>query len=109
VLAAYTIYLVLNGLRSAKRESWPLLVGNSFRDEIRAEGRRLIKTQNGYIGLAPNAVVVGDKIGIFRGGKAPLIIREQGTCWELVGDSYIHGIMHGEVFKPDDCERMQII
>lgn len=109
VLAAYTIYLVLNGLRSAKRESWSLLVGNSFRDEIRAEGRRLIKTQNGYIGLAPNAVVVGDKIGIFRGGKAPLIIREQGTCWELVGDSYIHGIMHGEVFKPDDCERMQII
>jgi hypothetical protein len=80
VIALYLIYLVLNSLRSAKREWWPPLAGDSFCDEIRAEGRRLIKTQNGYIRLAPNAVAVGDGIGIFRGGKAPLVIREQGTC-----------------------------
>ena len=66
--------------------------------------RRIMRTQKGYMGTVPSHAHLGDKIGLFRGGKVPLIIRPKDNCWQLVGDSYIHGMMFGELFDENNCQ-----
>ncbi|KAH8747096.1 hypothetical protein F5882DRAFT_231456, partial [Hyaloscypha sp. PMI_1271] len=58
--------------------------------------RRLIRTQNGYIGLAPRFVRQNDLIALMKGAKTPFILRPSGRSWKLVGECYINGIMYGE-------------
>ena len=69
--------------------------------------RRLIKTRRGYIGLAGQSVRVGDTIVICTGGKLPLVLRNKGNgVSELVTDCYIHGIMAGEAYREQECQRI---
>ncbi|KAI1415850.1 heterokaryon incompatibility protein-domain-containing protein [Hypoxylon sp. FL1857] len=70
--------------------------------------RSLIKTAQGYIGLAPANVKPGDLILLCQGGKKPLIARpsRNGSNTErlgLVGDVYLHGIMNGEAWNEKKC------
>ncbi|EQB43487.1 hypothetical protein CGLO_17840 [Colletotrichum gloeosporioides Cg-14] len=76
---------------------------------MRASGRRqfFISTE-GFIGLGPPDIEVGDKICVFAGGKMPFIVRdvedetqgggtpETGTHFCLLGDAYVHGLMYGQ-------------
>ena len=78
--------------------------------------RRMIRTRGGYIGLAVHAAKVGDKVALFKGARLPFLVRkinhgkepaargsdEEG--WNLVGDCYVHGVMHGEAWEEDRCE-----
>ncbi|KAM7206457.1 Heterokaryon incompatibility protein (HET) domain containing protein [Naviculisporaceae sp. PSN 640] len=60
-------------------------------------GKRLFRTENGLIGLAPDEIVVGDTLSICDGARMPLLLRDRGGgLWQLVGPCYVHGIMHGE-------------
>jgi len=70
--------------------------------------RRLIRTQNGYIGLAPRFVRQNDLIALMKGAKPPFILRPSGRSWKLVGECYINGIMYGEAFNEKDCEVLWI-
>jgi hypothetical protein len=63
-----------------------------------------MRTRKGYMGTVPSQAELGDKVGLFKGGKVPLIIRPKDDCWELVGDSYIHGMMFGELFNENNCQ-----
>jgi hypothetical protein len=65
--------------------------------------RRAMRTQEGYVGLALGIAEVGDRIALFKGGKLPFVIRSRGSDWELVGDCYVHGIMHGKALKQDEA------
>ncbi|KAF3808548.1 Heterokaryon incompatibility protein 6 [Colletotrichum gloeosporioides] len=79
---------------------------------MRASGRRqfFISTE-GFIGLGPPDIKVGDKICVFAGGKMPFIVRdmddetqgggrpEAGTHLRLLGDAYVHGLMYGQGVK----------
>ena len=65
-------------------------------------GRRLARTRKGYIALVPGASSVGDKIALFKGGKLPFVIRQQDGGWELLGDSFVHGLMHGQLAPTDE-------
>jgi hypothetical protein len=67
---------------------------------------RIIRTKRGYVGLAPALSTVGDQIPIVKGGKLPLVIREERENWQLVGDSFIHGMMGGQVFEEEKCQRI---
>ncbi|KAF2192390.1 HET-domain-containing protein [Zopfia rhizophila CBS 207.26] len=58
--------------------------------------RRMVRTKKGYVALAPRFTRSGDWIGVFKGGKMPLIVRQEGEYWVLIGESYVHGIMKGE-------------
>jgi hypothetical protein len=69
-----------------------------------SKGQRIIRTRNGYIGLAPCCTRPGDWIGVFKGGKVPLVIRPDGPHWLLIGECYIHGIVKGEVWNEGKCE-----
>ncbi|XXG98962.1 hypothetical protein Hte_005295 [Hypoxylon texense] len=66
--------------------------------------RRMIRTEGrGLIGLAPIATRPGDKIFLFKGSRVPLIVRQDGDRWLVVGDCYVHGVMKGEAFDPSLC------
>lgn len=60
----------------------------------------------GYIGLAPSKVKEGDLVCILYGGRIPYILRPVDTATidgpkkpvcKIVGDSYVPGLMYGEV------------
>jgi len=81
----------------------------SFRSKMTvATQRRMIKTNDGLIGLAPELTRKGDFVCLFKGGMVPLVMRKVNSRWMLIGDSYVHGIMHGEGFEEMKCERMWI-
>ena len=71
--------------------------------------RRLASTKQGLIGLVPAAATVGDRVVIIQGGHLPLIMRAQNDgTYQLIGESYIHGIMHGEAWDESFCEEIAI-
>ena len=74
-----------------------------------AFGRKLARTEKGYLALVPAETRVGDSVGLFKGGKTPLVIRPVGDSWQLVGDSYVHGIMNGEAFNEESCHDIHLI
>ncbi|KAF2196093.1 hypothetical protein GQ43DRAFT_384053 [Delitschia confertaspora ATCC 74209] len=64
-----------------------------------AEGRALIYTREGYIGLAHRFVQRGDVCCVVGGATVPLILRPQGGRYRLVSEAYVHGIMRGEAVR----------
>jgi hypothetical protein len=71
--------------------------------------RRMIRTKTGFIGLAAQLAEKGDKICLFEGGRIPLILRSKGAYWQLIGDSYVHGIVQGGSFVQGKCKKMRLI
>ncbi|MCJ1360241.1 MAG: hypothetical protein MMC33_010244 [Icmadophila ericetorum] len=71
--------------------------------------RRICKTEKGYIGVVPRMAQKGDFVGLFKGGAVPLLLRTEGSNWQLVGDAYIHGIMNGEAFIEEICKYITIV
>ncbi|WYZ44157.1 hypothetical protein EsH8_VII_000593 [Colletotrichum jinshuiense] len=61
--------------------------------------RRLVGTVGGRIGLAPVAARPSDRVAILRGCSTPMVLRQSGERWELVGECYVHGAMYGEILK----------
>lgn len=57
---------------------------------------------NRYIGLAPKHAAVGDYVCIVSGAEMPFILRPKrtsGSQMQFIGDTYIHGAMHGEALS----------
>jgi hypothetical protein len=59
--------------------------------------RAMFITSKGYIGLAPWNAQKGDHIVILLGGCTPFIIRSKGEQYIFVGETYVYGIMGGEL------------
>lgn len=70
-------------------------------------GRRFLISNTGLFGLAPQDALEGDQIWVMNGGRKPLILRplpnecdtDEGGAFTFVGDSYVHGIMSGELVE----------
>jgi hypothetical protein len=58
--------------------------------------RRLLVTDDGYVGLGPIKARQGDHICILYGCSVPLVFREIKGGFSLVGEAYVHGFMDGE-------------
>jgi len=81
----------------------------SFRSKMTvATQRRMIRTKDGLVGLVPELARKGDFVCLFKGGMVPLVMRKVGSRWTLIGDSYVHGIMHGDAFEETKCKTMWI-
>jgi Heterokaryon incompatibility protein (HET) len=70
------------------------------------QNRRLFRTSAGFYGAGHMTIESGDECCIFRGANAPFVLRRvdahrenkvQGRYFRLVGESFIQGIMKGEV------------
>jgi hypothetical protein len=75
-------------------------------------GRVLFFTENGFLGLGPSSMRVGDRIYILQGGKVPYVLRTQDSgASSLVGECYVHGIMMGEAVADENsgCETVELI
>ncbi|KAF4345911.1 heterokaryon incompatibility het-6 [Fusarium beomiforme] len=74
--------------------------------------RCLFRTKKGYLGLAPQTIQLGDEVGILRGAEVPHVFRRNSgpETLSLIGDTYVYGIMHGELMSEDlNFSRMQIV
>ena len=78
--------------------------------------RRFFISNKGYIGVAPALAAPGDRVAVLFGGKVPYILRQnninESECremtWTFIGDSYVHGIMHGEVLAKLSQEGLEV-
>ena len=68
------------------------------------QNRRLFLTKLGYLGTVPEETRLADTVHILCAAKIPMVLRSGGVTYmgrsaggyQLVGDTYIHGIMNGE-------------
>ena len=65
-----------------------------------AVDRRIFRTENGWLGLGPRSLEIGDSVWILAAARTPYALQKlsDGTpdAYELVGEVYVHGAMHGE-------------
>lgn len=67
-------------------------------------GRAVFMTE-GYIGLGPAKVQPGDRICLLFGGTLPYVLRPLGGDeFILLGSSYVHRMMNGEVYHKSNVE-----
>jgi hypothetical protein len=78
--------------------------------------RRLARTKSGYLCLVPKEARVGDHVTLLQGGCTPSVLRkcaasvtDVGLGFELVGETYVHGIMYGEAWKQDRCHTITLV
>ncbi len=70
------------------------------RMEKYALGRRFFISKKGSFGLAPKEARAGDRVVVLLGLDVPLICRKfKDSGYKVIGESYVHGIMEGEVIK----------
>jgi hypothetical protein len=67
-------------------------------EEVTA-GRSFFVIAGGYMGLAPRFAEKGDLICVLLGCRVPIIIRKSGTNYLIVRDTYIYGMMDGEMME----------
>lgn len=61
--------------------------------------RRLCWTKAGRMGLVPATARADDLLYVLFGGQVMYVLREKGAeVFGFVGESYIHGLMDGEIF-----------
>lgn len=58
--------------------------------------RRFFVTENGLMGVGPDAIREGDIIVILFGGRVPYLLRAVDQGYRLVGECYISEVMEGE-------------
>jgi hypothetical protein len=65
--------------------------------------RRLYRTTKGYLGLGPLSITKGDSIVVLIGAMVPFSLRQRSneSIYELIGETYLHGFMHGEAFTTE--------
>ncbi|KAL1603733.1 hypothetical protein SLS60_005323 [Paraconiothyrium brasiliense] len=64
-------------------------------------------TTNGYLGSGPVSLVEGDEVWLLNGGKMPFILRKAtDKQYLLVGESYLHGAMYGEMMTDAVARQM---
>ncbi|KAG7294469.1 hypothetical protein NEMBOFW57_004542 [Staphylotrichum longicolle] len=67
--------------------------------------RRFARGAKGYLALVPARGENGDEIVVFKGGHMPVLVRDRK---EIIGECYVHGIMQGEVWREELCEKFVI-
>jgi hypothetical protein len=99
-------HFTINSLRTRK----PAKTLEDLRTAIRSAltMRRFAITEKGYFTLVPRGTKEGDVIVVFEKACIPFVIRKtrsddcDGQKYELLGEAYVHGIMHGEVMGMAD-------
>ena len=70
------------------------------------EGGSIFLTDDGLIGTTVGQLQPGDRVGIWEGIRAPVVLRKPpGTAeervWCLVAMAYVEGMMYGEKFREE--------
>jgi len=101
--AACLATMVENGGKPVKKTFTPQEENDAlvYLTEVKAVcmNRTFVVTERGFYGLAPLLTRPGDVACVFAGVDVPLILRPHGEVgpFKLLGESYIHGAMEGQV------------
>jgi hypothetical protein len=70
--------------------------------------QRLYKTSRGYIGLGPPSMRPGDEVWFICDATVPFVLRREpgARCYSMIAETYLHGLMNGEVLKTDYKDRI---
>ena len=75
----------------------------------RIELRRMARTLAERLALVPEGSCVGDMIALCKGGSVPLVLRRHPDGFQLIGESYVHGVMNGEAFIEEQCKVLCVV
>ncbi|TGO16829.1 hypothetical protein BTUL_0023g00020 [Botrytis tulipae] len=116
-LVAHYQELVRNGVRNGSQatysmqrlsvtEKQPRKYGKEdfscLEEEIEAANdvRTLFRTRKGYLGIGAQSLRPSDEVWVLAGALVPFILRRgEDEFYELVGEVYLHGVMHGEALE----------
>ncbi|KAH7061726.1 hypothetical protein BKA63DRAFT_528060 [Paraphoma chrysanthemicola] len=87
-------------------------------DQAYDHSKRLFVTRQKYIGLGPTSMEKGDAVYLLPGARAPFILRQRSALYiddkgvpmqdfSVIGEAYVHGIMHGEAMAQGSRLREQ--
>lgn len=79
---------------AAKDGDWAQFMVDSLRF---CKNRRFFVTEKGYFGIGSATILTGDTCCVLLGAPVPYILVKAKNGYVLIGESYIHGIMRGEV------------
>ena len=68
-----------------------------YRETLYLDGQIAFVTATGYIGIGHRETVVGDEVHLVQGSDTPFVLRKTDGHYELIGETYVHGIMDGEL------------
>ncbi|EFY91138.1 hypothetical protein MAC_02809 [Metarhizium acridum CQMa 102] len=64
--------------------------------------RRVARTSQGYVGLCDRYTEAGDHLALVGGVCVPVVLRPASEHrWLLIGQSYVYGAMHGELWSAE--------
>lgn len=80
------------------------------------QGRRPATSAKGYFAWVPqyrdgvreSETNRGDKLVVIPGCSTPLVLRHHDGHFQVVGEAYVHGFMHGEISRGAEEGRYQI-
>jgi hypothetical protein len=85
-------------------------VGEQSEDTVRlllsltAMKRKFCRTVDGHLGYVP-LLAEGDAICVLYGGQVLYVLRPDGDDhYQLIGECYLHGFMHGEAIEMTEIE-----
>jgi len=61
--------------------------------------KRVYVTREGYMGVGPPGMREGDGVWVVRGARVPFVLREESGGYKLLGETYLHGAMNGEMLS----------
>ena len=77
-----------------------LVMGRDMdRTYLARAGWRFVRSRAGYYGLVRADAKDGDVIAVLIGAEMPFLLRPHLDEFKLIGEVYLHGIMHGEIMK----------
>ena len=87
--------------RTLRGDRWaPNDLESRWLSDITMTGRNIFTTSQGHIGKGPLSTQVGDTVWLIPGSNVLFLLRMVGTGrYVSVGDSYVHGIMGGELLE----------
>jgi len=73
-----------------------------------ADKRIFLTTAEGRLGTGPMSMQTGDVVALLAGFSAPMILRERGLSYEVVGVAYIDKVMQGQAWPETETEIQQL-
>jgi hypothetical protein len=77
--------------------TWLSNIAVSF--ETTTISRKFLRTERGFMGLAPQLAEVGDEVWVLLGCDVPMILRKCDDYYTLVGECFVYEMMEGELTK----------
>ena len=90
---ADTPEMIIDSAARRLTDEQALSIGNIVAERV------LVGTTQGLIGLAPQGIQQGDLIVVAFGASTPFVLRQTRGAFTLVGDAFVHGVMHGEMLQ----------